>query len=247
MTREAIILAGGSGSRLAAVVADRPKPLAEVAGRPFLAWQLDYLHSHGIRRVVLAIGFRGQQIVDAFGHRYRDIEVVYSLEASPLGTGGALCAALCRIEARGAFVLNGDTAARLDFAALQGRADESLVIAAVKIDDARRYGALAIDGEQVTGFAEKVASGAAFVNAGAYWVRRDLFDGFVLPERFSFEEHFLRPFVDRIRPRAVIVPGPMIDIGVPESLAAAQKIVPAVLDEGSADGLPASGGDCNAW
>jgi len=229
---DAVVLAGGLGTRLAGVVPDRPKALADIAGRPFLAWQLDYLSASGIRRVVLSVGHRGQQIEAAFGNRYGDIAVDYSYETSPLGTGGATRLALQRVSGRGGFVVNGDTLARFDFRALQGHAEERLTIAAVRVDDARRYGTLLTDRDRVVGFAEKRASGPGLVNAGAYWANRDLFDTFDVPKRFSLEEDFLRPSVAEIRPRIVFTTTPMIDIGIPEDLDAAQWLVPQIVASG---------------
>src|SRR5262245_49600157 len=82
------ILAGGLGTRLQAVVSDRPKVLAEVAGRPFLAWWLDALNAQGFREVILCTGFRAKQVSDTFGFSYGNLRLHYSVEAEPLGTGG---------------------------------------------------------------------------------------------------------------------------------------------------------------
>jgi D-glycero-alpha-D-manno-heptose 1-phosphate guanylyltransferase len=224
--REAIVLAGGLGTRLAGVIPDIPKAMADIAGRPFLAWQLDYLCANGFDRVILSIGYRGDQIVATIGRRYGELEIDYARETSALGTGGAIRHALSLVRARGVHVFNGDTLVAIDVAALEGRAGERLVIGALLVEDAARYGALAIEDNCLIGFAEKRVTGPACVNAGAYWVSANLFDGFRLSERFSFEEDFLRPLAQELRPRVVQTSGPMIDIGIPESLANAQRLVP---------------------
>jgi len=227
--REAIVLAGGLGTRLAGAIPAIPKSLADIGGRPFLAWQLDWLRAQGIGRVVLSIGFRGEQIVEAFGEHHAGLDLVYAREDSPLGTGGAIRRALPHVHGAGACVFNGDTVVAIDMMALEGRPHEQLVIGALRVDDASRYGALDVDAGRLLAFAEKRVSGPALVNAGAYWASRNLFVGFELPERFSFEDEFLRPYAAALRPRVVETSGPMIDIGIPESLADAQQQVPALV------------------
>src|SRR5687767_11942785 len=115
----AAILAGGFGSRLQSAVADRPKALAEVAGRPFLAWQLDWLASVGVRRAVICSGYLGDMVEQCFGKSHGNVALVYSRESEPLGTGGALRAALGSIDSGTTLVLNGDSlcdADLIDFA-----------------------------------------------------------------------------------------------------------------------------------
>jgi len=94
MTGEAIILAGGSGSRLKELIDDIPKPMAPVNGRPFLEYQLDYLDRWALRKVILSVGYRKEIIMEHFGNQYKSLELVYSEEEEPLGTGGAILQAL---------------------------------------------------------------------------------------------------------------------------------------------------------
>ena len=96
----AVILAGGKGTRLQSVVSDRPKPMAEVYGRPFVSALLDRLSTVGFRRVVLCTGYMAEVIEAALGHTYRGMELVYSREAIPLGTAGALRLALPAMAAK---------------------------------------------------------------------------------------------------------------------------------------------------
>ncbi|MDW8464053.1 MAG: NTP transferase domain-containing protein [Geminocystis sp.] len=90
MVNECLILAGGLGTRLRQMVNDVPKPMAPINGKPFLEYLLRYLNSQGIRRVVLSVGYMKEKIVDHFGSRFMDMEIVYSVEEEPLGTGGAI-------------------------------------------------------------------------------------------------------------------------------------------------------------
>ena len=110
--RTALVLAGGFGTRLAPVLGGRPKVIAEVDGRPFLAFLLDRLAREGVRDVVLCTGHLGEQIADAIGHRHRGMQVTYSRETRPLGTGGALRHALPLVADEVVLALNGDSLCR---------------------------------------------------------------------------------------------------------------------------------------
>ena len=106
---EAIVLVGGLGTRLRAVTGETPKPLVPVAGRPFLAWVLDRLDQAGLRRVVLAASYRSDEVERVIGRRWRGMAVDYSIEASPMGTGGAVRQACEMLHGDAVHVLNGDT------------------------------------------------------------------------------------------------------------------------------------------
>jgi D-glycero-alpha-D-manno-heptose 1-phosphate guanylyltransferase len=224
---EAIVLAGGLGSRLAPVIADRPKPMAPVAGRPFLEWQLDYLASQGVRRVVLSVGHLAEQIIDHFGSRFGDLDLDYSREATALGTGGAIRRALGRVNGPGAFVTNGDTLLLADLPLLAPPGDPALVMAVQQVLDRTRFGAVDFDGARVVGFRAGGETGPGWVNAGIYRVARDIFSGFALPEAFSFERDFLAAHVARVRPVGVAVDAYFVDIGDPAAYVGAQLGVPA--------------------
>ena len=120
--REAIILAGGFGTRLAHVVPDVCKPMAPVAGGPFLRYVLDQLDAAGFGHVVIADGYRREQIEQYFMGTYRGLQIDYSPEDEPLLTGGAVKRALALCESPYVFVLNGDTWFDVDFAAMEGAA-----------------------------------------------------------------------------------------------------------------------------
>ena len=146
---EAIVLAGGRGTRLAGMVPNLPKPMAPIAGRPFLAWLLDALEQAGFDRAILSTGFRAEAIQQHFGTRFGSIELFYSHEEEPLGTGGALLQAMQHVRERHVFVLNGDTFAAVDYAGmLQAHVDrdETLTVALQSVPDTSRYGAVATSG-----------------------------------------------------------------------------------------------------
>jgi len=230
MIDEAIILAGGFGTRLRGVVDDMPKPLAPVAGRPFLAWVLDVLAAQGLRRAVLATGYLGEKVEAALGKTCGGMSLLYSRESEPLGTGGAIVLATQRIEGDAFFVVNGDTWLTLDyaaFAAAKRRANARLGIALAAVPDVSRYGAVRVADGRVKGFAEKGRAGPGYINAGVYCVQRRLLDGFPGAQAFSFESRVLVPAVAREHVAGFLDTAGFIDIGVPEDYRRAQTLFPS--------------------
>lgn len=222
---EAIVLAGGLGTRLRSVVDHLPKPMAPVAGRPFLAYVLDQLVGGGFRTAVLAVGYRHDAIRAYFGDVYDGLRLRYSIEAEPAGTGGAIRQAAALTSAGDVFVLNGDTYLALDFARMfdaHRRAGAGLTVAVCHVPDVKRYGALELRDGVVTGFREKGGSGAGWVNAGTYVLGAALRERLPDLEAFSFEQDVLVPQVATIRPVAFVANGQFIDIGVPDDYARAQ-------------------------
>ena len=216
---QAIILAGGLGTRLQAACPDVPKVMAPVGSRPFLEILIDYLASEGIESVILSVGYRHEAIVGFFGHRHGAVAISYAIEHQPLGTGGAIRKALVQISAEAALVLNGDTFLQVDYrklVAAHRAAKARLTIALKRVDDVSRYGSVVLAGDRITGFAEKRAGGPGLINTGVYVVDARIFDGFDLPESYSFEHDFLYRAVDVIAPHGHVVDGYFIDIGVPE-------------------------------
>ena len=169
----AIILAGGLGTRLRESVSDRPKVLAEVCGRPYLAFLLDQMVDAGVRSIVLCTGYMGELVEEAFGASYRGARLDYSLEPEPLGTGGALALALERglVATTPTIVLNGDSYCDVDVRAYLAWAAETGARSALvlkEVDDASRYGRVEVgDGDALVSFREKEeGSGAGWINAG---------------------------------------------------------------------------------
>lgn len=224
-TDEAIVLAGGFGTRLRGVVDDVPKPLAPVAGRPFLAWLLDRLAAGGIRRCILATGYLSELIEQRIGTRWQGMDIAYSLEPEPLGTGGAIRLAANRLHGDAAHVLNGDTWLEYDPAALEATARATgtpIAIALAHVDDVARYGAVDIDHGRVAGFREKGEAGAGWINAGCYFLGPDALAALPARDAFSFEQDVLQPRVQAGAVGAFTATAGFIDIGVPEDYARAQ-------------------------
>ncbi|MBI3154364.1 MAG: nucleotidyltransferase family protein [Burkholderiales bacterium] len=232
---QAIVLAGGLGTRLRSAVPDLPKPMAPVAGRPFLAWILDQLEGAGFARAVLAVGYRHEAIRDHFGDRHGALALRYSVEDRPLGTGGALRLACDQAYDQAddpagddaIFVLNGDTFVELDHRAMRaahGAAGAALSIAVHRVDDTARYGALELRDGRVCGFIEKGRRGPGWINAGVYLLARGLLRQLPAGRALSFEQELLVPQVRSLRPPAFVAEGLFIDIGVPEDYARAQGL-----------------------
>ncbi|MCF8366473.1 MAG: NTP transferase domain-containing protein, partial [Bacteroidales bacterium] len=115
MIKEAIILAGGFGTRLRSVVSDMPKSMAPVNGKPFLDYQLDYLDVFGIEKIILSVGYMHEKIIERYGNHYKNFTIDYAVENEPLGTGGGLKLAMKLAVGPLVFVLNGDTFYHIDY------------------------------------------------------------------------------------------------------------------------------------
>jgi len=227
---EAIILAGGLGTRLRSVVSELPKSMAPVAGQPFLAYLLHFLETQGVRRVVLAVGYRKESICEFFGSRFGGLAVDYSIEDEPLGTGGAIRQAVNFAREAQLFVLNGDTFLRLDYAqfaaAAQRHPSVPLTVALRRVPDTSRYGAVLLSGGRIRGFTARGDAGPGLINGGCYVVHRDIFDRYPMPQKFSWEKDFLEARAEEIQPIAFECDAEFIDIGVPEALEQAQSVIP---------------------
>ena len=224
---QAIILAGGLGTRLRSVIGDAPKPMAPVGDKPFLEHLMGVLADAGFTHVILSVGYRSGQIVDHFGDRFAAISIDYAVEATPLGTGGAIRAGLARARPGPCFVLNGDTYVDVDYRTMQAThvaARSRISMAVCAVADVGRFGALQIDAGIVTAMREKGETGPGSINAGVYLVDDTLFDESRLPDRFSFESDFLSPGINALKPRAFEAGGTFLDIGIPEDYAKADAL-----------------------
>jgi D-glycero-alpha-D-manno-heptose 1-phosphate guanylyltransferase len=226
---EAIILAGGFGSRLRTLVPEVPKPLAPIRSRPFLEYLLDYLILEGFRQIILAVGDRADSITGHFKTQYRTLAIRYSRETTPLGTGGALRRALKAAHSENVFVLNGDTFAQLDYRRMWSQHQEtagSMTMAVKYVKDASRYGRAEICRGHVESLEFEGSAGGGYINAGVYLLPQRTLEHDDLPEMFSFERDFLAPKIQHVRPRAFVMSGYFIDIGVPLDYQRAQKELP---------------------
>ena len=225
-TDETIILAGGFGTRLRDLVTDVPKPLAPVAGRPFLAWLLDRLVAQGMRRCILATGYMADVIDREIGTKWSGMEIVHSVETTPLGTGGAIRQAAKLLQGDCAHVLNGDTWLAYSTAALEQMALEAgaaIGLALAHVNDVGRYGAVETHNGIVTDFLEKGRVGDGWINAGCYFLSASAIAALPDVETFSFESEVLLPMASAGKVAAWTESSDFIDIGVPEDYRRAQR------------------------
>ncbi|MGE0754590.1 MAG: nucleotidyltransferase family protein [Alphaproteobacteria bacterium] len=230
---QAIILAGGFGTRLRSAIGDVPKPMAPVAGRPFLRWLLEYMAQQGIRQATLCLHHMPHMIQRTLGSHYAGIRLSYIIEQSPLGTGGAIKNALAQMNtSKPVFVLNGDSLVQLNYMQMlqnHYRMQRPLTIATQTMPDCSRYSLLELEQGHVHSYKTRGTKAPGIISNGFYIVEPDVFDGAELPAAFSFEADFLAPYVPTIRPANYNGAGYFIDIGVPDDYARAQAEIPALL------------------
>jgi D-glycero-alpha-D-manno-heptose 1-phosphate guanylyltransferase len=230
MLTEAIVLAGGTGTRLRSVVSDVPKPLAPVRGRPFLAHLLDYLAREGVRSVVLSVGYKWELIQAALGSSYGSLRIDYAVETQPLGTGGGLRLALDQTRGDSVLAINGDTyfpAPLAELVRMHREQDADLTLGLKRMARCERYGTvqLAPDG-QVAAFMEKGAVENGLISGGLYALRRSLLTRWPAGQPFSFEKDVLERREPRDKFVGVTFDTYFIDIGIPEDYTRAQSELP---------------------
>jgi D-glycero-alpha-D-manno-heptose 1-phosphate guanylyltransferase len=227
MLKEALILAGGLGTRLQPVVSDVPKPMAKVAGKPFLEYILNYLIEFQIERVVLSIGYKAEAFQKYFKKNYKGLDLEYVIEKEPLGTGGALKLALEHCRQNDVLVLNGDTFFNIELDDLwifHLIHQAEITIALREVDNASRYGTVQLNNDgKITAFIEKTGKkGKGLINAGVYVVKNTTFKKFSLPEKFSLEKDFFEKHLTELKLYGCVCEGYFIDIGIPEDYKKAQ-------------------------
>lgn len=234
---EAIILAGGLGSRLRAVVPDLPKPMAPIRGRPFLEYLLDYWAGQGVSRFVLSVGYKHDIIEEHFATRYKGAEVDYAVEDQPLGTGGGLLLALKRLRRTGPFlIMNGDTFFEVDLAPMRRYHQErraELTIALREVEANSRYGSVGIDKEgKITTFDNRARTeDRALINGGVYLAEKSAFAGMTLESDVpvSIEDQlYPRMLAEGRRLYGFPSSGRFIDIGIPEDYQRAASVLQGV-------------------
>lgn len=195
---QAIILAGGQGTRLRPLVPDLPKCMAPVAGRPFIEYVLDHMADQGVTKVVLALGWGQDAVTARFGGDYNGMALEFSRAMKSLGTGGAIRYALHMIDEPEVVVVNGDSLARVDYARL-----------------------VAVDGEIIVSLSPR--GPGTYVSNGTYVIGAELDLGHAVPLSL---EHDVLPAARR-RGTAIgqLTQIPFIDIGTPEDYERAQTLL----------------------
>lgn len=215
---DAVILAGGFGTRLQQVVKDIPKPMAPVAGRPFLEYILDWLDSYNVGQVVLAVGYKKEIIMNHFGDLYNNVNIRYSIEDSPLGTGGAIKQALSMCQSKYSLVVNGDTYFTVNIRNMEKQFTEmnsDVLLAVKKLHNFTRYGTVEINSNnRITSFQEKGFCVEGYISGGVYILKHDILEG--SPDAFSIEKDFLEKNIFRLNIASFRSDTDFIDIGIPE-------------------------------
>jgi len=226
MNREAIILAGGLGTRLRDAVPDLPKCMAPVAGRPFVSYVIDYLRMQGTERFVFSLGYKSHIIEEFLQKEYPTLDYTSVVEQEPLGTGGAIRLAIQKTVSRNIVVANGDTLFKIslrDLFKTHHHNDAECTLALKPMQNFDRYGVVEIDdNEKITSFKEKQFYANGMINGGIYVLDREKFLLRSYPEKFSFEKEYLETFCKEGKFYASIQNGYFIDIGIPEDYQKAQ-------------------------
>lgn len=224
---EAIVLAGGFGTRLRELVPDLPKPMAPVAGKPFLEILLCSLSRKGFSRVVFSLGFMADKISGHFGEGFAGMELAYAVEDHPLGTGGAVRLALSISQQDHVYVFNGDTFLDLEIDAVERLWQDRHhpIIVGRAVPDTARYGRLLMVDGRVTSFSVKGVAGPGLINAGCYVLSKQALDGFPLGQPFSLETEFFTKYLQGIQFDGFVTNGLFIDIGVPDDYMLAQTVL----------------------
>lgn len=233
----AILLAGGKGTRLASVVRDTPKPLIPVCGKPFLYWNALSFHGYGVSDFIISAGHLGEKI-EAWVDDYKStagagapaFRVVR--EHTPLGTGGGVIKCLSEVKGDSVLVTNADTLVAADFAPAFAALDDPTcqgVMVGVYQPDASRYGSLDMDAQgYLKGFREK-QPGEGVISAGIYLFRKAALAGFPIDTPLSMEFDVFPGLLKQGAKIKVITlkEAPMLDIGLPETLAQAEGFLQA--------------------
>ncbi|MCF8423380.1 MAG: nucleotidyltransferase family protein [Bacteroidia bacterium] len=228
MLKEAIILAGGFGTRLQAVVKDVPKPMAPINNEPFLNYIFPYLKHYNIEHVVLSTGYLSEKISEYYKNEYKGIKISYTKEVNPLGTGGGIRLALEKCFTDNVLVLNGDSFFDVDLNSYYKQHSilkSNCSLALRSINNAARYGTIKLDDTFVIkAFKEKDnVELPGLINGGVYILNRELF----LNETeenitFSIEKDFFEKRIDQLKILGFEYQGYFIDIGIPEDYKKAQ-------------------------
>ena len=217
--REAIVLAGGLGTRLRSEIGEFPKPLAPINGEPFLTHVFKYLQKNGINKVVLSVGYKWELIEEKYGKQWKDISIKYAVENERLGTGGAMKLAMEQIDSDDFYVLNGDTLFDVNLLTLEtfhfkNKAQCSLALKELKNVD--RYGCVDIQGDKIASFQEKEFRKETIINGGIYCVNKSITNEFPKTTIFSFESDYLEINTLKKSIYGCLFNEYFIDIGIPE-------------------------------
>ncbi|MBS1638599.1 MAG: nucleotidyltransferase family protein [Bacteroidetes bacterium] len=227
MITQAIILAGGLGTRLRSAVPDLPKCMAPINNKPFIAYVITELQQQGIDSFIFSLGYKSEAIVDFISTHFSNINFQLSIEEEPLGTGGAIKLACKKATQQNIIVTNGDTLFKVNITALSTlheTENASCTLALKPMQNFERYGVVEIDEtNRISSFREKQYYKTGLINGGVYALSVNDMLHTNLPEKFSFEKDYLENFYQTKNMKGFIQDGYFIDIGIPDDYLKAQK------------------------
>ena len=227
MVKEAIILAGGLGTRLREALPDLPKCMAPVNGRPFLFYVINYLRSQGIEKFIFSLGFRHEVIEAYLNAEFSTLNFQCLIEKEPLGTGGAILASCYKASEQTVLVVNGDTIFKVDvvkafIAHNKHRSDCTLILKPMENSD--RYGVVELNNDDsIKSFKEKQFYKTGLINGGVYILNTEQFLAEELPSKFSFEKEYLEKYFETRKICGTVQDEYFIDIGIPEDYLRVQQ------------------------
>lgn len=228
---QAIILAGGLGTRLRSVVQDQPKALAPVAGKPFLYWLITYLQKQGVTKFIFSLGYLHEQVETFLKEQFPTLIYQSAIENEPLGTGGAVKLCLTFCEDEDILLVNGDTFFELDILSFYTnfvRTVSDCSIALTPMQQFDRYGSVTITSDSIiTEFNEKKYCESGLINTGLVLFKKSVFESKTssVCEKFSFEKDFIEPNISNLKITGYIANGYFVDIGIPEDYKMAQTAI----------------------
>lgn len=230
MFNEAIVLAGGLGTRLRSSVPDLPKCMAPVAGKPFIDYVTAYFNLQGISKFIFALGYKHETIASHIENCQNSFAFEFSIEHTPLGTGGAIYKACSLGTQKNILVINGDTLFRVNVKALEKAhlaSDAECTLCLKPMHDIERYGVVELnENGSIHRFREKKYYAKGLINGGVYAMDRRKFLDMELPDAFSFEKDYLERHAGVKELFGHLDEGYFIDIGIPQDYDRAQTELP---------------------
>jgi D-glycero-alpha-D-manno-heptose 1-phosphate guanylyltransferase len=220
-----VILAGGLGTRLQSIVKDIPKPMVDINGVPFIELLMLNIIKYGAKEFVICVSHKKEVIIEYFGSIYRGIPIKYSVEDTPLGTGGAIKQVFDVYGIDNAVVINGDSFVKMDYRKFYSDfKNETFAIALKYVQNASRYGLVKTKDGKAIKFEEKTNNiKAGYINTGIYLINKKLWKMYSLSGKFSFEKNILEQYIKEYNPKFLETDEYFIDIGIPKSYRKACK------------------------
>ena len=225
--KEAIILAGGLGTRLRSAVPDLPKCMAPVNGKPFIGYVIDNLQKQGVNKFILSLGYMSDAIISYINTDYPSLNVQFAIEKEPLGTGGAIYLSCTKATEQHVFVTNGDTMFNVNLTHLIQRhidTKSDCTLSLKPMTDFDRYGVVELnEDDSIASFKEKQYYNSGLINGGLYVLNVSNFLIESFTEKFSFEKDYLEAYYLKRKMSGLVQDAYFIDIGIPQDYLQAQK------------------------